>query len=164
MKIKIHFLKQTGKNFEEVKETKLGKKTLETQIKAINQTINNLLLRVQSGTYDEIKEKKIELTDLFISYEGKTFIIPQNINTYKTKKDIHLFFDWENEKLLFFKKHDLIYDSKFLDRLLNNQIIGQLILKLRKSMEKPDKLELLKKIAVPVLCLVAGVFIGGYIL
>lgn len=164
MKIKIHFLKPSGNNFEEIKETKLKEKDLKEQVKQINKRINNMLFRIQNGTHTEIKEKKLELTDLVISYEGKTFIIPPNLNTYKTKRDVHLFFDWENEKLLFFKEHQLVYDSKFLDRLLNNCIIGQLVGKLRKSMEKPDKLELLKKIAVPVLCLVAGVFIGGYIL
>lgn len=158
MKFEVVFVKQINENFEQIGHKNLN---INEQIKSNIKTLKAMKRR---SSHERIDSKKVNATDLTVSYEGKTFIIPQKFHTIKNRRSIQLFIDWEKEEYLFFKEHKSIFDAKFLDKLLNNQIIGQLIGKLRKSMEKPESMELLRKLAVPVLCLVAGVFIGAYAL
>lgn len=149
-KIKAVFVKKIGNNIEEIK------KPLKIKDEKIKEKLN-------TSDYEEIHDKKLKETETSISYEGKTFIIPQTVFSIKRKKDIEIYFDWENEKMLFFKEQSVIFDAKFLDKLLHNEIIAQLMKTLRKSMEKTDKFSLLGKLVIPVLCLAVGYFAGKII-
>lgn len=164
MKIKIHFVKEMGKSFIEEKITKIKKKNLEEAVKQLNNEVNRIITSTKNGTSEEIATRKIDTTKLSISYEGKTFIIPPDIHTLKSGKDIHLYIDYDKEKFLYFKEHSAIFNARFLDRLLNNQILGQLVGKLRKSMENPDKSEFLGKIFIYGIVFALGVLIGAYAL
>jgi hypothetical protein len=128
-----------------------------TKIKAV------FVKKLGTENFEEYKTKKIKETDEIISIDNKTFIIPKGIYSMKRGKTIELYFDWENEKMLFFKEHGVIFDAKFLDKVLSKGIIAQLVAKLRSSMEKTDKFSLLGKLVIPILCLVVGYFAGKLI-
>lgn len=151
MKIKAVFLKEVGKNFQEIDTKKLSSRKLDSDIRK----------KFENASHEIVKSKKIDITDKYVSYKGKCFIIPESIHSVKNGKTIIIYFDYDNEKFLFFRKHDSVFDSKFLDRLLNNEILGQLMGKLRSSMEKPDKTEFFRRLVVPILCLVVGFFVGN---
>jgi len=143
-KIKAVFIKKIGENFEVIKTQKLkvDKKNIDV-------------------THEEMKTKTLDVKDEKISLDGKTFLIPQAIHSLKRGRTIEIFFDFENETMLFFKEVKMPFDAKFLDKILSKNIIAQLVGKLRLSMETTDKSDFLKKLVVPVLCLVVGFFIGS---
>ena len=119
--------------------------------------------KIGENNFEEYKTKKIKETDETISIDNKTFPIPKGIYSMKRGRTLELYFDWENEKLLFFKEHGVLFDAKFLDKILSKGIIAQLVAKLRLSMEKPDKFSFLGKLIIPILCLVVGYLAGKFI-
>lgn len=128
-----------------------------TKIKAV------FVKKLGENNFEEYKTKKLKETDEEISIDGKTFLIPKNVYSMKRGKTVELFYDWENEKMLFFKEHGVLFDAKFLDKILSKGIIAQLVAKLRAGMEKTDKFSLLGKLVIPILCLAVGYFAGKLI-
>lgn len=112
-------------------------------------------------SYEELDKKEIKQTDSFISYENKTFPVPQGIFTLKKGKKIEIHYDYDNEKILCYKKHDMLISASWLDQILNKKIIAQILSKIRSGMEQTtNNKTILQFIFVGVVCIVIGYFIG----
>lgn len=130
-----------------------------TKIKAV------FLRKIGQNNYEEIHtetiKEKIDTLDI-VSYNGKTFPLPkEGIFTAKRKRNIEIFFDFDNEKIICFKEHGILVSAEALDKLLFRKIIAQLVQKLRVSLEPIDKFSFLGKLIIPILCLVVGFFFGA---
>lgn len=155
LKIEAIFLKPIGeKNFDVYKTLKI--KTDEKQEKKIQEE--------NSKVYEEIGKKDIKPIDDIVSFENKTFPLPKGVFTFKDKKSIKIFYDYENEKILCFKQHSCLISAEWLDNLINKKLIAQLVATIRKGMDTATgNKTILQFVFVGAVCLIIGALLGkGY--
>jgi hypothetical protein len=116
-------------------------------------------LRKEGERYIVLDKKKLDVKEETISYKDKTFVIPHT-NSLEDKNKHIIFFDYDNEKVIAFTKIDLGYDAKMLDQLLVKKIIGQLVARIKQSLEQKPSLA---KIGTYILCIAFGV-VTGYVI
>ena len=118
------------------------------------------LKRLGKSNYKKIGEKGFKPTDETVRFKEHTFIIPKNVDSYSTNKNSYVFFDFDNSKILNFVKTDMGIDSKMLDKIICQNIIGKLISTLRTSMEEPNKWKIFPFIVIFIIGAVLGYLMG----
>lgn len=101
-----------------------------------------ILVRKFGNGYKKIDEIKFKDEESLAKYDKKnskhTVIIPpKNPYTYSTDKENFIFFDLDNKEYVKFEKVDLGLSTKFLDKLLNQNMIGQLVKAVKLATQEP---------------------------
>ena len=118
------------------------------------------LKKIGDSTYRKIGEKGFNPQDEKVSFKDHTFVIPKNRDSFETNKESILFFDFDNSKILNFIETDMGLNAKFLDKFLVRNMIGELLVKLRSSMEEPNKWKLMPFIVTFIVGCVLGYLFG----
>lgn len=124
---------------------------------------NNILVLVQKfgQQYIEIDRVKFKDEKQLVSNKKHTIPIPpKNPYTFNSGKKNFLFFDIGNKEYVTFEKIDLGLSTIFLDKLFNNEIIGQLAKAVKRSTEESKtNTDIIKSIL-----LYGGLVLVGYLL
>lgn len=123
----------------------------------------NVLILVQKfgNQYREIARIKYKKEEELVSNKKHSIPIPpKNPYTFSTDKVNFLFFDLGEKKYVVFEEVDLGLSTSWLDKLFNNQIVGQLAKAVKKSTDEPKtSMDIIKTIM-----LYGGLILVGYLL
>lgn len=124
---------------------------------------NKIIIVKKFGTqYRKEDELTYKNEEKITSYKKHALIIPpKNTYTFSTNKLNILFYDLDNAEYITFEKHDLGLSTSFLDKLLNQAIIGQLVSAVKKaSDESKTDFDFIKEGIKLGACLLLGYLLG----
>lgn len=120
------------------------------------------IIRKIGNQYKKIGQVKYKEHDKMIRYKKDTIPIPpKNGNALTTDKQQIMFFDLDNKQFITFEKTDLGLSTSFLDKLFNQEAIGQLIKAVKKaSQEDKTNWDFAKTLIIGGICALGGYLIG----
>lgn len=125
---------------------------------------NKLVIVEKSGNhYRIVSEHKFKDEEDFVRVAKKHTVPlpPKDRFTLSDKKNKMLFFDIDNKQYITFHQTDLGLSTRFLDKLFNQFIIGQLVRAVRKASQEEDTdYSMIKKAIIYIVVFGVGWLVG----